>query len=139
MTIQNIEGIIWLALKSNIDLWTETVVMQPGQILQPTADQAFMVIQDVGLEYSGIKPIDDDCGEPIDGTLFVGVMAPVEWTWAQHKGLASRFCDHMINGAPFKYSGNYVTLRERPRILGASRLDGAWNRVDAQIKYRSWG
>lgn len=139
MIVDNIEALIWLQLKSRIDLWVETTVLQPDALLTPSAKQSFIIVQDVGLEYSGAKPIDPECGEPIDGVLNASVMVPVNWTMAQHKGMAGRWCDHMRKGFPMFGVDFRLTLRDRPRIIGGTRLDGAWNRLETQVPYRAWG
>lgn len=139
MIISNVEGKIWEALRARVATWTETPILYPDGYLSPDSSVAHVIVQDVGIQYGGIKPIDPECGEPIDGILNVSIMVPLNWTFGQHKGFAGRWCDHMRTGFPLTYSDVTVTLRDRPRVLGYTRLDSAWNRLETQTPYRAWG
>ena len=136
--IANVEGKIWIALLSRINQWTETPVMLPDTVFQPSANQSYLIVQDVGLE-SDTRAIQQSCGEAIEGTINVSVMVPIGWTWAAHKGMASRVADFLSNSPPMVYQDAVVRFTNRARVLGAPRLDQSWNRVEVQCAYRCWG
>ena len=139
MIIQSVEAKIWLAIKSRLDTWTETPIVYQDDIIKQIAEQAFILVQDVGVDYSGVRPVAQDCGEPIDGRLNVSVMAPLKWKWAQHKGLASRVADLLNGSGVMFYADATVRFNGRARIIGAPIIDQAWNRCEVQIPWRCWG
>jgi len=133
-----IDGKIWLALLSRITAWTETPVMLPDSIFNPTANQAYLIVQPVNLSTDD-RTIQFDCGDEFRGILNISVMAPLGWSYSQHVGLASRVCDFFLAGAVYTYQDARVTIYSRARSLGAPRLDQSWNRVEVQVPWRAWG
>lgn len=136
--LTNADGKIWLALYQRLDDWTETRVMLPDVVFTPEADEAYLIVQDVGLE-SDIRPINQECGEVFSGLLNISVMAPLGWTWAQHKGLAGRVADFISNSGVLSYDDARVRFQTRAKVIGAPRLDQSWNRCEVQAEYRCWG
>lgn len=136
--IASIEGKIWMALKGRLDQWLETPQMQPNQTYNPQANQAFLIIQPVSLDYEDLV-IGYDCGNEFRGFLNISPMVPLTWSYAQHAGLASRVCDHFQYGGKYSYLDCTVTINERPKITGAPRLDASWNRIDLSMPWRTWG
>lgn len=136
--ITNPDGKIWLALKSRIDQWTETAVIDPDEKLYPASTSAFIIVQHVSLN-TDPNNMDYDCGDEYRGFLNVSVMAPIGWTYGQHAGLAGRVCDFFAFGSKYTYSDATVTIYERPKSQGAVRLDLSWNRLEVQIPWRCWG
>lgn len=136
--IVNPDGKIWVAIETRLSQWTETPYMMPGSVYQPNANQAFLIIQDVPTE-SDTRPIDPDCGEAYEGLINVSVMAPIDWTFAQHKGLCGRVADFLNATGIMTYSDALVRFTTRAKSFGASRLDQSWNRIEVQVGYRCWG
>lgn len=137
-TITNPDGKIWLALESRLDDWTETPYMLPGSVYQPSANQSFLIIQDVPTE-SDTRAISPACGEAYEGLINVSVMVPIGWTFGQHKGLCGRVADFLNSTGIMTYSDARVRFTTRAKTLSASRLDQSWNRLEVQVGYRCWG
>lgn len=134
----NIDGKIWLSLLSRINQWTETPVMMPDTVFNPTAAQAYLIVQPVNLATDD-RTIQFNCGDEFRGLLNISVMAPLRWSYSQHVGLAGRVCDWFPAGAVYAYQDARVTVYSRARSLGAPRLDQSWNRVEVQVPWRAWG
>ena len=134
----NTDGKIWLALYNRLAAWSETRVMLPDVIFTPQADESYLIVQDVGLE-SDISPINPECGEVFSGLLNVSVMAPLGWTWGQHKGLAGRVADFLSDSGVMSYQDARVRFQKRAKVIGSPRLDQSWNRCEVQAEYRCWG
>jgi hypothetical protein len=136
--ITNADGKIWLAIKARLDQWTETAKMYQGEVFTPDSKQPFLIIQDVGLD-TEYKAITTDCGESLQGIINVSVMAPLTWTYAQHKGLCGRVGDFLTASGRMVYQDAVVRFPDRPRVLGTPILDQAHNRAELQCPYRCWG
>lgn len=139
--IENAEGKAWMAIQERLNLWTETDIMLPDVKFKGDPKKAFLIMQDIGTDYSGVLPVGNNCGEPLNGEIMVSVMWPVgkEYTWSRHKGLAGRWCDFISRSFPLFYSDVRVNLRSRARITGGPRLDQSWNRLETQCSYQYWG
>ena len=136
--INSIDAKIWLAIKARLDLWTETSIYYPDTVYNPVATQAFLIVQDVSTD-GDTRAIKVNCGEDITGIINVSVMAPLGWTWAQHKGLSGRIADHINASGALTYSDATVRFSRRARASGSVRLDQSWNRSEVQAPYRTWG
>ena len=133
--ITNADGKIWLALKSRIDQWTETHVIDPDEKLFPNANTAFLIVTPVSIPFdAGI--IGYNCGDEFRGFLSISPMVPIGWTYAQHAGLASRVCDHFAAGSKYTYQDAVVIIHARAKISTSPRLDAAWNRIDLDVPWR---
>lgn len=137
--INSIEAKMWMAIKDRLDSWSETAVYYPDRKYNPTATDAFLIIQDISTD-GDTRAISLDCGEDITGILNVSVLVPLTWSWAQHKGLSGRVSDYINSSGPLTYSDATVRFYRRARMSGAgARLDESWNRCEVQAPYRSWG
>lgn len=134
-----IQAEAWLALKSRLDAWTDTAKMYPDEIYTPQGTVAFIIAQDVSLDFENVT-VSTNCGSEYRGTLNVSVMVPAKtWNYAQHKALAAKVCQYFAFGSEISYNTARVKIYAPPRIIGNPRLDGAHNRLEVSIPYRYWG
>ena len=136
--INSVEAKLWMAIKTRLDQWTETQKYYPDDVFNPTANSAYLIIQDVSVE-GDTRAVKVSCGEAIEGRLSVSVMAPLGWSWAQHKGLSGRVCDFLNASGDMVYLDASVRFNQRARSSGSPRLDQSWNRCEVIVPYRTWG
>lgn len=134
------EGKIWIALTTRLQAWTGTEDMVVSdQVYTPDVSRPFIYVQPVWLSFeAGAIPF--DCGSEYRGFLNMAVRVPVgSWNAASHLGLANRAMALFEYGATYEYQDAAVQIFDRPRLTASIYLDGAHNRVDAQIPFRCWG
>ena len=133
-----IEAYAWYALKMRMDQWVETRVMYPNEIFTPQATEAFLIVQDVGLDVLD-SVIGYNCGSEYRGLFNVSVMTPLNsWDYSRQKGLACRVADHFEYGASYDYEGVSVKIFQRPRIIGNTSQDKGHNRLEVQVNWLAW-
>lgn len=137
--ITNADGKIWLALRGKAASWTETTIHFPDDNYSPQADDSFVIVQHVTTEYGGDIPISMQCGQPLTGILNMSVMVPLDYGFSAHMGLAGRVADHFATDVIGSYSNVTVKSNGRPRMIGNSDIQSAWNRVEVQIPWIAWG
>lgn len=137
--VSNVDGKIWLALKSRLDVFGGCTVHYPMENYAPTSGDTFLIVQPVTTEYGGPLPIQAECGQPLTGFLNLSVLCPVDWTFAQLMGLAGQAADHFPNDARYSYADVVVKINGRSRVQGGVALNPPWNRVEVQVPWIAWG
>lgn len=137
--VTNADGKIWLALQSRLSTFTEFPVMLPMSNYAPTASNAFIIVQQVSLDYGGPLPINPNCGVAFSGFMSLGVCAPTDWTYAQLVGLAGRIADHFPNNHKLTYQDINVRINGRSRVDGNLSLQAPWNRLEVRVPWIAWG
>ncbi len=138
MTISNIDGKIYLALRARLEDWGETYIHLPMTPLRQQATPAWLGVDPVVLE-SDVAAIDFECGRDHLGFLNVRVMTPVEWDYAASSGLLGRFSDFMQEQRRLEYADCVVNIYRQPQAAGTPRLEINMNRQDLRVYWRAWG
>lgn len=137
--ITNAQGKMWLAVKARLAAWTECKVMFPEEAYQPTAATVYVIAQNVATQYGGRLPVQVSCAQPITGILNLSVMAPTDYGYDAHIGLAGRVADHFSNGLRMTYKDVTVEVSGRALVQGGASLQAPWNRIEIQVPIRAWG
>ena len=134
-----VEANIWLGLEQLLSSFAEPGidVVMPNTVYYPNATQPYVYANPVWLAFDD-PVISFECGTEFRGYLNCAVRVPVEWTYAQHLGLANRFATAFQIGSKVSYDGVNTQIHERPKLFMASYLDGPLNRIDLQVPFRSW-
>jgi len=137
--ITNIDGKIFLALKTHMDTWAETPIhYSPSVQVQPMSDDPYIIVTDARLE-TPTRFIGGDDTDEYRGVWNIAAMVPMGWTAAQSAGLAGRLADHWDKGARYSYSDCTVQVMARPKIIGAGYQDAGMIRFPVQVIWRAAG
>lgn len=113
-------------------------IVEPGQTYPTSADEAFIVVQDVRFE-PDTPYIGGNTANENRGVFSLAVMVPLSWSHVQGLGIAGLVRDHFPKSAKYTYDDVTVEILDTPSCIGNAYRDESWNRIPVNVSWRAAG